>query len=146
FDLTGATPDACSVVITEPDGSTLTVPTPFIIEQGGAPNVWVDIIGRNQMRIGREQTYYVVYGNSGNVDSDDPFTLFVSFPNFFSWNLDSSQPLVTSFQTEVTTVLALPASFVPPGSTLVIPIQLTVPGDPQYASKQFQITLWTNSP
>ena len=39
FDLTGTSPGQCAVVMTKLDGSTVTVPEPFIVDQGGAPDV-----------------------------------------------------------------------------------------------------------
>ena len=67
FDLTGAIPGLRTVVITNPDNTSVTLPLAFTVEEGGVPQIWVDIVGRDKIRIGREQTYYVVVGNSGNV-------------------------------------------------------------------------------
>jgi len=71
FDLRGAAPGSRDVVVTAPDGSTATLRDGFTIEQGGAPQPWGQIIGRN-IRVGREQTYQIVIGNRGNVDMDAP--------------------------------------------------------------------------
>jgi streptogramin lyase len=100
FNLTGAAPSQCSVVIIEPDGSTLTIPKPFTIEQGGAPQVWVDIIGNDKIRIGREQSYYIVYGNSGNIDSGATrFALAVPNLDGFLSSQPSQDFLIDSYQT-----------------------------------------------
>jgi hypothetical protein len=56
-------------VITDPNGTSVTLAGGFTVEQGGAPQISVDIIGRNQIRIGQAQTYYVLLDNKGNVDS-----------------------------------------------------------------------------
>lgn len=37
--------------------------------------LWVDIVGRDQIRAGRNQTYFVRLGNSGNVQASYPSTL-----------------------------------------------------------------------
>ena len=48
FDLTGTNPGQCAVVMTKLDGSTVTVPEPFIVDQGGAPDVRIYKIGRRR--------------------------------------------------------------------------------------------------
>ena len=65
FDLHGASPGVRNVVVTNPDNTSISLPAAFTVEQGGAPQLWVDIIGRDKIRIGREQTYYITYGNRG---------------------------------------------------------------------------------
>jgi streptogramin lyase len=69
FNLTGATPGVRNVVITNPDNTTATLTIGFAVEQGGEPEIAVDFIGRNQIRIGREQAYYAVIRNQGSVDA-----------------------------------------------------------------------------
>lgn len=68
FDLTGKTRGAWNVVVTNPDTASATLPEAFTIEEGRAPQVWVDIIGRDTILARRPQTFYIVYGNRGNVD------------------------------------------------------------------------------
>jgi MYXO-CTERM domain-containing protein len=41
----------------------------FTVEAGRAPDVWLELAGRSQVRVGREATITVVYGNRGNVDA-----------------------------------------------------------------------------
>ena len=69
FDLTGQARGQWNVVVTEPGGNTVTLPDAFTIEAGRAPQLWVDIVGRAALRIGRQNTLYVMVGNSGNVDA-----------------------------------------------------------------------------
>ncbi|MEK7813603.1 MAG: choice-of-anchor Q domain-containing protein, partial [Candidatus Desantisbacteria bacterium] len=68
FDLTGKEPGIWDVVVENP-GKTLILQDGFTIEQGGEPKLWVEIVGRDQIRVGREQTYWIRYGNAGNVDA-----------------------------------------------------------------------------
>ncbi|MBI3799873.1 MAG: hypothetical protein HY268_23230 [Deltaproteobacteria bacterium] len=67
------------MVITNPDSTTTTFPQGFTIEEGRTAQVWVDIIGRNTIGLGRGQTFYIVYGNRGNIDANGP-VLFVAVP------------------------------------------------------------------
>jgi Lactonase, 7-bladed beta-propeller len=80
FDLTGAAPGVRTVVITNPDNTSVTLPAGFTVEQGGAPNIHVDIIGRDNLRFATPQTYYLAITNSGPVDSP-PGILSLSIPS-----------------------------------------------------------------
>lgn len=68
FNLVGTAPGKCDVVVSNSGGASVTDSQAFTIEQGGAAQVWVDLIGLDKIRIGQPQTYYAVVGNSGNVD------------------------------------------------------------------------------
>jgi transcriptional regulator CtsR len=69
FDLTDKEPGEWNLVVTNPNGQSATAPSPFTIEQGGTSELWVETIGREQIRIEREQTFVIRYGNRGTVDS-----------------------------------------------------------------------------
>lgn len=69
FNLTNRELGEWHLVVTNPDGRNATAPSPFTIEEGGEPKLWVDIIGREKIRVERDQKYIVAYGNLGNVDS-----------------------------------------------------------------------------
>lgn len=154
FDLTGAPPGQCSVVITQPDGSTQTVPELFTIEQGGAPQVWVDIIGPEKMRIGREETYYIVVGNKGNVDSS-PGLVSLDVPSTFQYVQMSGTNLFAAGNTSdpefqipgpdnpSSTSLLFVTSGVSAGATQVSPIHLTVPSSGLTSS---QLTISPSGP
>ena len=68
FDLTGTNPGQCAVVMTKLDGSTVTVPEPFIVDQGGAPDVRISKIGTTPVP-GYDATYLITLANVGNVDA-----------------------------------------------------------------------------
>ena len=73
-DLRDARHGAWSVVVTNPGGSSATLASAFTI--GAASwNVWVDVVGRFTLRSGRDQDFYIVYGNTGTIDA--PGTKFV---------------------------------------------------------------------
>ena len=58
-----------NVVVTNPDDSSVVQKNAFTIEEGQEPKIWVDIIGRNTMRRNTWTTFYIVCGNSGDVDA-----------------------------------------------------------------------------
>jgi hypothetical protein len=69
FDLRGKALGAWDVIVNDPNSGSVTDPGAFTIEKGRPPEVWVDIIGVDKIRVGQEQTFYVVYGNQGDVDA-----------------------------------------------------------------------------
>lgn len=71
FDLIGKEPGEYTLEVTNPDGLSATAPTQFIIEEGGEAELWLEVVGREQIRIGRTQTYWIRYGNLGNIDVKD---------------------------------------------------------------------------
>ncbi|HEX7317081.1 MAG TPA: CSLREA domain-containing protein [Pyrinomonadaceae bacterium] len=70
FDLAGKARGLWSVVVTNPGGATAMLPDAFNIGEPRPAKVWVDIIGRFKMRLGRTQTFYLAYGNTGDVDAE----------------------------------------------------------------------------
>lgn len=70
FDLSGADSGDWVLAFQNTDGQSANAPVPFTIESGGEPKLWVEIVGREQLRAGRYQTYILKYGNSGTVDAD----------------------------------------------------------------------------
>jgi len=70
FDLTDKEPGQYNLTVTNPDGQSTAAPSPFTIEEGREPELWVEIIGRERIRVERPARYIVRYGNSGNVDAD----------------------------------------------------------------------------
>ncbi len=69
FNLTGATVSTYNLSLTGADGSQIIFANAFTIENGGGPNLWVDLIGRTTVRIGKPSKVFISYGNSGNVDA-----------------------------------------------------------------------------
>src|SRR5437867_3571198 len=62
FDLRGRAPGSWDLRIINPDGKSVTVPKAFTVEQGGAPQVWADIVGRAFIRPNQVQAYSITYG------------------------------------------------------------------------------------
>ena len=77
FPLAGAAQGAWDVVVTNPGNHVATLTAGFTVESGTAPGVFGHVVGRRLLvlRAGREQTFFLVFGNSGNVDA--PATEFV---------------------------------------------------------------------
>jgi hypothetical protein len=125
FNLVGTTPEGCSVLVTDPNKTTATQSDAFTIQQGGAANLWVDIVGENDLHGGYAQQYYLVYGNKGNIDAtatlfalavpDDPLLTSQPSPDF----------LVDSFQAAGNNVYTYAVPSVPAGATEAFPVTLT---------------------
>jgi len=71
FDLTGKEPGDYNFVVTNPDRHMVIAPPPFNIEQGGEPKLWVEVVGPEKVRIGRDQRYIIRCGNAGSIDAYD---------------------------------------------------------------------------
>ena len=139
WDLMGATPGVRNVVVTNPDNTTTTLTSGFTVEQGGAAQISVDIIGRQQIRIGTEQTYYIMLANSGNVDAA-PGLVSLTVPSTVQYGQTSGTNLFVAGSTpdpEFGIPSTTPSSGnqnllfaspgVPAGQTTPAPVQLTLP-------------------
>jgi len=82
FDLTGRPSGLWDVVVVNPDSTSQTLPAGFTIEAGGAPDLWVDVIGL--LRRHEPSTFTIFYGNRGNVDALG-VPLSLSLPNGYQW-------------------------------------------------------------
>jgi hypothetical protein len=125
FDLTGATPGVRNVVVTNPDNTTTTLTGGFTVEQGGAAQISVDIIGRDKIRIGTPQTYYLAVVNRGNLDAGS-VNAFVFVPTGVSWSVPTDV-VVTPYQQPDGTVLSFYESVNAAASSFV-PISLVSSG------------------
>jgi CSLREA domain-containing protein len=79
FDLTGRARGPWDVVVADAGGVVSMRRDGFVIEAGREPQVWVDIVGRDVIRVEREHAFTVLYGNRGNVDIFDVL-LYVLLP------------------------------------------------------------------
>ena len=79
FDLRGQASRNLALEVLNPDGARALAQTPFMVENGGHPQMWVDISGRNMIRLGRENAFAISFGNTGNVDAWGS-VLFVAVP------------------------------------------------------------------
>jgi hypothetical protein len=147
FNLVGVAPDTCNVVVTDPNGATVSQQQAFTVEQGGAADLWVDIVGFDELEAGEPQQYYIVYGNRGNLDPKIGVGLWVSFPSFITCTTPQNEPVGGSLQLGSNTVLFFQlASSFPAGEVLTIPMSLTAPALPQYRHYPFQIQTWFGPP
>jgi len=139
FDLTGATPGVRNVVVTNPDGTTATLTGGFTVEQGGAPQISLNISGRNVIRIGTAQPFYIWYRNSGNVDALGAH-LIVTFPSSVASSLGFGNEVgvVSTGALGANTVVTVDLGRVPAGSGSVILMFLTA------SSSQTPFTIQTS--
>ncbi|MGO8790136.1 MAG: choice-of-anchor D domain-containing protein [Terriglobia bacterium] len=155
FDLTGAAPGPRQVVLSPPGGSAQTLSQAFTILEGGAPQIWVDVIGPPHMRINRQETFYVLYGNTGNVDAvgvplwiagiPTDATLSLGFNVLPPLSLGSTpidySAVPTSFNTGSEIVVPLLMNIIPAQSTGTLQFTVTEPN-----AETFQLQAWTNPP
>lgn len=160
FDLTGAPTGIYDLVVANPASAPSTLPGAFTVETSRPADLWVDVVGRNVLRGGRSQTYYITYGNNGNQDAL-VVPLWIEFPKWIAFELgtplqppnqDPAYPPVdfsqipVFCQTDTDTVIPLVLFRIQPGVTGTLPIRLTASDDPQYAHVPFTITATLNPP
>jgi CSLREA domain-containing protein len=79
FDITGRETGPWDVVVTNPDGTSVTRAAGFVIETPQAPNLWAQVVGPTLVRIGFPATYTILFGNRGNTEAwAVPLTIGVS--------------------------------------------------------------------
>jgi hypothetical protein len=78
FDFTGAPSGVRNVVIADASSVVGTVAAGVDLVAGGAPSVWVDVVGGPEIRAGMAQDYFLVVGNRGTADTTEPFTVWVT--------------------------------------------------------------------
>jgi sugar lactone lactonase YvrE len=69
LNLTGASPGTWDVLVSNPDGTSATLPAAFTIASGNGPLVWVEILGSSVMQPGVPQTFIFLVGNAGGSDA-----------------------------------------------------------------------------
>jgi 6-phosphogluconolactonase (cycloisomerase 2 family) len=140
FNLTGVPVGARNIVIRNPDTTSITLPNAFTVQQGGAPQLWAQLTGRDKIRIGVPQTFYINYGNLGTTDALGT-RLMANVPTSVAPNLTlgNSNGVVTMADQGATTLITINLGRVPAGSTSFVPVTLTA--DASQAPFQVQITI-----
>jgi hypothetical protein len=129
FDLSAAEPGDWTLVVTNPSSQSAAAPTPFTVESGGEAKLWVEILGRDQIRVGRAATFIVRYGNGGDLDVPYPW-LAIALPWQAAYELDVQWAMIPTTQTGpvaedtlMLTLLDLPP--LPAGSTGSVSMRVT---------------------
>src|SRR5206468_2578305 len=139
FDLVDKPRGAWDIVVTNGSGVSVNLPEAFTIEQGRGSTVWVDVVGPSASRVGRPTTLYILYGNTGNVDTDVS-ALFLRVPKSVIWNLAGGLEIVGPFETDREVTFAAVMSEVAPGIPVAIPLTIT-----PTQTVPFQIFAWPAS-
>ena len=142
FDLTGQTPGPRDVTISNPDGSSITLPAAFTVQSGTFPQLWLDLIGRSLLRAGEGGTYYLVFGNLGNIDAAG-IAATVTVPSPLSVTTD----LPFYVNQDGSTTISLAAAPISPSIVRSVGFQLSVPDNPALAHQPFQLQVsWASGP
>ena len=92
FTLSGAAPGLRDLVVTAAGSGTVTLPGAFAVEDGGRPDLWVQMLGPSLVRAGRQATYQLLLGNRGTVDGGAVPVWIDGIPAHSSWQL---QPAIS---------------------------------------------------
>jgi hypothetical protein len=142
FDLVGAATGARDLVITNLDGTSATLTSAFLIDQGGAPQISVQIIGPTNVRFDKSATYYLELSNIGSVDASAGLAS-LAVPSAVTFNQMSGDSMFaagttsnTEFATPSTSTtnssfLLFATTAVPASASVFAPVQLTLPANAQ---------------
>jgi protein-disulfide isomerase len=96
FNLAGALSGACDIVVTNPDGTSATLPQGFTVQQGGTPSIQFYLTGVEERKVPAEVAVgpaeaivFATVSNTGNVDSG---AFLVSEPVAPPFSLTSVNP------------------------------------------------------
>jgi hypothetical protein len=140
FYLQGSSPGSRNLTVINRDGTTATSTNGFLIQQGGSPSIWVDIVGQRAMRGGQFQNYFVVYGNRGNVDGR-LISLAVKIPDFLHWQLLGQQIPIYQYKDAGNIVRVFRLPIIPSSGSGTFVLRL---GAPNLAHKPFVLQAWVN--
>ena len=146
WNLTGVALGQYDIQLSLADGTTKFYPQSFTVIEGIAPDVWVDIVGRNVWRNGRPFNFLVTYGNDGNVDAKGvPIWLIIKGDTLININTNFeivppagsyAQSLIDS----VPTFFASDGLFGEEGQFLVFPLYIPVISPGEIGTLSFSIT------
>jgi streptogramin lyase len=126
FDLRGAAVGIWNVVVVNPNNTTVVLPGAFTVDQGGGSQIWTQIVGKNLIRFGREQGFFITYGNRGNIDALG-VQLVLTFPTTLASSLGFGNEvgLVSTGSFGSDTVVIVDLGKVSASSTSSLPVFLT---------------------
>ena len=114
FDLTTASPGVCNVLVSNPDGTSVTLSRAFTVQQGGAPNIQIDLTGVEERKVPGEvalgpadAVVLATVSNTGNVDAAGGF---VYLPLNSGFTLTSTSPDVSSASASALVATSLSSS------------------------------------
>jgi len=141
FDLTGKAAGVWDILVTNPDGSNATLPAAFTVDASGLADVWAESGGPPLVRPGSTPTFYVLFGNRGNVDAlDVPITIAVPAALSLALRFYVQTPPAQAGQ--VSTDWTLVPRYVTPGtSTGIVNVPLILPIIPAGYSGSLRFTV-----
>jgi hypothetical protein len=125
FNLTAASPGTCDLVITNPDGTSATLSQAFTVQQGGAPNIRIEITGaaRQTSEKPGTPTNAIIFATASNIGNVDSAPVFIAEPTSPGFSLTSVNPAAQASAAELGAVwLALwnIPPFLAPGQSQVL--------------------------
>ena len=157
FEFNGQALGGWDVKIINPNGMEFVLEDGFLIEEVEAPHPWVDIIGRDVIRVGVEQRFTILFGNRGNVDAVGVPLWIGGIPTNTNIELGiniepPSLPSGTDpinwdevpifFESNNENILPLLIPFIPPNVTGALEVRLTISA----GSEPFDLKTWVNPP
>ena len=161
FDLSSAALGSWNVIVTNPDGTTATLPGGFTVAAPQSPQVFTSLQGRSAIRVGLPAVFSILVSNRGNTDvfgvpislsAPAGFLLSLLFPvpgppsNSSQVIADWSQsPLQVNTTQSILNNVPLFLPIVPAGYTGLLTFMLTLPASLPYGS-EFDMFVYGGTP
>lgn len=131
FNLLNTAPGTYDILVTLPSGERVTIQNGFTVEDGGSPDLWLNIVGRDVIRWLNEEDFYVYYGNKGNVTTHDS-VLVIRIPKGIPVKVKgllsaAQQPPFDYFDLGDEILILIWIYKLPPGATNLVTLGITVP-------------------
>ncbi|MBD3342280.1 MAG: hypothetical protein GF353_24480, partial [Candidatus Lokiarchaeota archaeon] len=125
FDFDGRQMGSWDVNVENPREDALVLYDGISIGEGYV-NLWVDIVGRSQIRSGRKQTYFIQIGNSGNIN-ENLGHIFISTSKEIEFDINNKDSFLTLQENSSINLFILNLS---PNSFKSIPFTIIGPSPP----------------
>jgi hypothetical protein len=116
-----------------PDGNSVTLPDALAIQDGGAPQLSVNVTGPSLVRVGTQALFDVIVSNTGTVDA----TFVTVEANFSATGIEVG---MLAAMANAPFVVELPGTIIPAGGFVRYPIPFTPLLDSQCYHSQAQVT------
>lgn len=123
LDLRGAGPGPRSARIKSLAGESMPLTDGFTVLEGGRAELSVDLLGRGQIRVNRDQTYFLSVNNRGNIDAGSG-RIWLSFPQFVEWSSSGKLKMFATGQLDGTTYVGIDVGAIAASGITIIPLQL----------------------
>jgi uncharacterized protein YoxC len=127
FNLVSQPRGPWDVGVTSPSAGSAILSNSFAIEEGRREQLWLQIIGRNPVQVGRETRFIILAGNSGNVDVHDSTIAAGIWEDPPTSAYRFGEPVTQSLAADPLSWVNFSATTIPPGASTTGQISFSAP-------------------